>query len=63
MSRAPSHDQPATAVSTATESETRSARVERAIAFGYALAVSTAMIGWLYMLALAFWDGARWLMS
>jgi hypothetical protein len=37
--------------------------VERAVAIGFLLAVSTAMAGWLYMLAVALWNGASWLMS
>jgi hypothetical protein len=48
----------------AAQSETKAATLgERPVAIGLALAVSAAMIGWLYMLALAVWDGAAWLLS
>jgi len=57
-----SHDQ-TTAINDAAQSQGGSALAERMIAIGFALAVSIAMIGWLYMLALAVWDGASWLMS
>jgi hypothetical protein len=63
MSLAPSHDQAATAINSAAEAGARASLVERAIALGFALAVSVAMIGWLYLLALAVWNGASWLMS
>ena len=57
-----SHDQ-TNAINDTAQSQGGSALAERMIAIGFALAVSIAMIGWLYMLALAVWDGASWLMS
>jgi hypothetical protein len=63
MSLSTSHDQAATAISDATQSELKTVLTERAIAIGFVIIVSTAMAGWLYMLAVAVWDGASWLMS
>jgi hypothetical protein len=63
MPLSPSHNQLVPAMSDATQAESRSASAERAIAIAFAAAVSAAMIGWLYMLAVALWDGANWLMS
>jgi hypothetical protein len=61
MSLSSSHDQAATAVNSVTHSETHSPLVERAVAIGFGAAASTAMVGWLYVLASALWDGIIWL--
>jgi hypothetical protein len=63
MSVSTPHDHAATAINGVTQSETKTTLGERAVAIGFALAVSAAMIGWLYMLARGLWDGASWLMS
>jgi hypothetical protein len=63
MSLSPSHDQLAPAVTDTAETKHRSGLVELAVAIGFTSAVSFAMIVWLYMLALALWDGLRWLIS
>lgn len=60
MSLAPSHDQAMTATS---QAGSRSLLVERTVAFVFLATVSVAMIGWLYMLAVALWNGASWLLS
>jgi len=61
MSLSPSHDQAAIVVNSETQSETRSTLGERAVAIGFGTAASTVMAGWLYVLALALWDGIIWL--
>ena len=65
MSLAPSHDQafPAVSAAPAAQSEFRSALAERAVAIGFPATVSAAMMGWLYLLAVAMWNGANWLLS
>jgi hypothetical protein len=63
MSLTTAHDQAAPAINDVTPSETRSVLLERAVAVGFLLAASTVMIAWLYLLALALWDGACWLLS
>lgn len=63
MSLSTSQEQAATAINNAAPSGVRAALVERAVAIGFLLAVSAAMAGWLYMLAVALWNGASWLMS
>jgi hypothetical protein len=61
MSLSPSHDQLAPAVTDTAHSEPRSGLAELAIAIGFAGAIAVAMIVWLYMLAMALWEGLRWL--
>jgi hypothetical protein len=63
MSLSSARDQAATALNHATPSETGPAFPERAVANGYLLVASTAMIAWLYVLALALWEGTSWLLS
>jgi hypothetical protein len=63
MSLSPSHDKAATALAEEDRSESRSKLTELAIAIAFAAAVSAAMMGWLYVLALCLWDGASWLLS
>jgi hypothetical protein len=63
MSLTTAPDQAATAINEDTPSETRSVVLERAVAIGFLLAASIVMIHWLYLLALALWDGACWLLS
>jgi hypothetical protein len=63
MSLSPSHQQVASSVTDAPETESGSSFVELAIAIGFAGAVSVAMLVWLFMLSLTLWDGMRWLIS
>ena len=63
MSLAPSHDQSLPALSSSAEVEARSALAEKAVAIGFLSTVSVAMIGWLYVLAVAAWNGVIWLFS
>ena len=63
MSLSSARDQVATAINDAPVSEAKSALLERAVAIGYLLVASTAMMAWLYALALMLWDGAIWLLS
>jgi hypothetical protein len=63
MSLSPSHQQVASSETDAPETESGSSFVELAIAIGFAGGVSMAMVVWLLMLALALWEGVRWLIS
>ena len=45
----------------AAQSEFRPALAERVVAIGFLATVSAAMMGWLYLLAVAMWNGASWL--
>jgi len=63
MSVTTAHDQAAIAVDDVTPSETGPLLLERAVAIGFLLVTSAAMIGWLYLLALVMWAGASWLLS
>jgi hypothetical protein len=62
MSLTTSHEQAATVINSAV-SDSRTVLIERAVAVGFLLAVAGAMAGWLYLLAVAAWNGASWLMS
>jgi hypothetical protein len=60
MSLAPSRDQAMTAT---TQSESPSVLVERTVAIAFLATALVAMMGWLYMLVVALWSGASWLLS
>ncbi len=59
MSLLSSSELPATATPDRRNSSTL---VENAVAFGFLTTVGIAMTGWLYVLAIAVWDGAIWLL-
>jgi hypothetical protein len=63
MSLMTAQDQAETAVDDVSASETRSAPAKRVVAISYLLTAATAMIVWLYVLALGVWDGANWLLK
>ena len=63
MSPSPSNDQVAPIITGDVQTQSRSELVDLAVAIGFAATVSAAMTGWLYLLAVAIWDGANWLMS
>lgn len=61
MSLAPTEDQTVPAIPKAADIEWRPAFAEQAVAIGFLAAVSIAMIGWLYLLAVAAFDSVSWL--
>ena len=63
MSLAPSHDHAMPAITGADQVAPRSMLAESAIAIAFLSMVLVAMMGWLYLLGLALWSGARWLLS
>jgi hypothetical protein len=63
MSLASAQDQATSAINDVTPSEAGSALLEHAIGVGFLLVALVAMTGWLYLLGVALWDGASWLLS
>jgi hypothetical protein len=63
MSLSPSHDEIAVAMTDSGQTQSRSGLLELVVAVVFAATVSVAMIGWLYLLAVALWNGACWLLS
>jgi hypothetical protein len=63
MSLTTAQDQASTAVEDVSASETKSPPSKRVVAIGYLLTAATAMIAWLYVLAVGVWGGANWLLK
>jgi hypothetical protein len=63
MSLSPSHDRDLPVMTHAGQAKTRPVLSERAVALAFLAAVSAAMLGWLYLLAVALRDGVGWLVS
>ena len=63
MSISTIHDRDVSAVSGVDQLKTRSVLGDWVVMFIFAAGTSAAMIGWLYLLGLALWNGTSWLMS
>jgi hypothetical protein len=63
MSISTAHDRDASAVPGVDQLKSRSVLGDWVVVFIFAAGTSVAMIGWLYLLGLALWNGASWLMS
>ena len=63
MSLSPSRDEMAVVMTDSGQAQSRPGLRELVVAVVFAATVSVAMIGWLYLLAMALWNGASWLLS